>query len=329
MAYRKELYDKAMEELSHRRAQAEAEAAQRRAVMTARIPRLAELESEMRGSVTRLTAALAAGKNPAEFMTGMAQENLAMQAEMAQLLREAGCDYSDFEPPYTCPVCRDTGYTDSRMCTCLEALMQQESCRRLSAETGLSLTDFEGMLLRYYPNETDPVLKRSPRTHMADVIEYGKQYAAHFSEHSPSLLLSGPTGVGKTHFSLAIARAAAQKGLQVVYGSAQMLLHRLEREHFGRQEGDSEQLLCSVPLLVLDDLGVEFSSPFYTSSLYHIINSRLLAELPTVISTNLTMKQIKERYGDAIASRITGRYVPLLFAGRDIRQLKAQEQLSR
>ena len=40
-------------------------------------------------------------------------------------------------------------------------------------------------------------------------------------------------------------------------------------------------------------------------------------------------RQIKERYGDAIASRITGRYVPLLFAGRDIRQLKAQEQLSR
>lgn len=327
MSYRKEIYEAACAELSRRRAQAEATAANRRTVMTARIPRLGEIEREMRDSVTRLTSALAAGQNPAAFMTEMAQRNLALQAEMAQLLREADCDFADFEPPYTCPVCRDTGYTDSSMCACLETLMQQESCRRLSAETGLSLADFADMQLRYYPNETDAVLGRSPRAHMADIIEYGKQYAAHFSEHSPSLLLRGPTGVGKTHFSLAVARAAAEKGLQVVYGSAQQLLHRLEREHFGRQEGDSEQLLCSVPLLILDDLGVEFTSPFYTACLYNIINSRLLAGLPTVISTNLTMAQIKERYGDAIASRITGSYVPLLFVGRDIRQMKVQELL--
>lgn len=329
MSYRREVYEAAMAELSRRREAAEAVAAQRRAVVTQRIPRLAEIESELRSGVTQLTAALAARQNPAAFMAEMAERNLALQAEMAQLLREAGCDFTDFEPPYTCPICGDTGYTDSKMCTCLETLIQQENCRRLSAETGMQLTDFDDMQLRYYPNETEPVLGRSPRAHMADVIEYGKQYAAHFSEQSPSLLLCGPTGVGKTHFSLAVVRAAAQKGLRVVYGSAQTLLHRLEREHFGRQEGDSEQLMCTVSLLVLDDLGVEFTSPFYTASLYNIINSRILAGLPTVISTNLTAKQLQERYGDAISSRIVGHYVPLVFVGNDIRQIKAQEQLHR
>lgn len=327
MSYRKEIYEAAMAELSRRRATAEATARRRREVMTARVPRLAIIEDELRDGITQVAVALAEGKNPAEFMQALSARNLALQAEMAQLLHAEGCDFSDFEPPYTCSVCGDTGYTDSKMCTCLASLIQQESCSRLSAETGMTLTDFDGMQLKYYPNDSTAAGGRSPRAHMADVIEYGKQYAAHFGTTSPSLLLRGPTGVGKTHFSLAIARAVAEKGLRVVYGSAQTLLHRLEREHFGRLEGDTEQLLCSVPLLVLDDLGVEFASPFYTAELYNVINSRILAELPTIISTNLTSIQLKERYGDAISSRVVGHYVPLLFVGNDIRQIKAQENM--
>ena len=53
----------------------------------------------------------------------------------------------------------------------------------------------------------------------------------------------------------------------------------------------------------------------------------MLSRLPTVISTNLTQAQLQERYGDQIASRITGTFVPLVFAGRDIRQLKNEQRL--
>jgi DNA replication protein DnaC len=140
-------------------------------------------------------------------------------------------------------------------------------------------------------------------------------------------LLRGPAGTGKTHLSLAIAGEVAATGRQVIYGSVQRLLRQLEKEHFGREEGDSLDKLEVCDLLILDDLGTEFATPFYTSTLYDLINTRLLAGRPTVISTNLNLKQLAERYGVQIASRIGGCFQPLLFAGQDIRQQKLMRRL--
>ena len=126
---------------------------------------------------------------------------------------------------------------------------------------------------------------------------------------------------------VAIARQAAEKGHAVIYGPAQVLLHQLEKEHFGRAEGNSEDMLLACDLLVLDDLGTEFASPFYVSCLYNLINTRMLEGRTIILSTNLNQNQLKERYGDQITSRITGTFVPLLFMGRDIRQQKRQEKL--
>ena len=86
-------------------------------------------------------------------------------------------------------------------------------------------------------------------------------------------------------------------------------------------------MLLACDLLVLDDLGAEFSSPFYVSCLYNLINTRMLEGRTIILSTNLNQNQLKERYGDQITSRITGTFVPLLFMGRDIRQQKRQEKL--
>ena len=64
----------------------------------------------------------------------------------------------------------------------------------------------------------------------------------------------------------------------MVYGPVQGLLHRLEREHFGRAEGNTEEMLTGCDLLILDDFGTEFSGPFYTACLYNLINTRMLEE---------------------------------------------------
>ena len=105
------------------------------------------------------------------------------------------------------------------------------------------------------------------------------------------------------------------------------LLHRLEKEHFGRAEGDSEEVLLNCDLLILDDVGTEFSSPFYTSALYNIINGRMLDGKPTIISTNLNQKELADRYGEAVASRITGTFQPLVCAGADVRLLKLKSSI--
>ena len=106
----------------------------------------------------------------------------------------------------------------------------------------------------------------------------------------------------------------------MTYGSIQPLLRRIESEHFGRTEGDTEGQLADCDLLSLDDLGMEFDSPFYRTCIYNLLNARLLEGRPTIISTNMTLSNIQERYGDQIASRLVGSFELLLCVGKDIRQ---------
>ncbi len=122
--------------------------------------------------------------------------------------------------------------------------------------------------------------------------------------------------------SLAIGLSAVDKGFGVIYGSAQNLLNRVEREHFGKggDEGETVQALLDCDLLILDDLGSEFSTQFTISVIYNIINTRLLKELPVIISTNLTAEELESKYTRRVTSRIIGSYVTLAFCGSDIRQ---------
>ena len=104
------------------------------------------------------------------------------------------------------------------------------------------------------------------------------------------------------------------------------MFSQLEREHFGRQynnERTYEQELLETDLLIIDDLGVEFSTQFTVSCVYNIINSRMLSRKPTIISTNLTARELEEKYTQRITSRIIGNFISLKFVGKDIRQLRS------
>ena len=79
--------------------------------------------------------------------------------------------------------------------------------------------------------------------------------------------------------------------------------------------------LCECDLLILDDLGAEFSTQFTVAQLYNILNTRMINSLPTIISTNLSMREIEEKYTQRVASRIVGSFVPVSFCGRDVRQI--------
>lgn len=332
MGYSKELYEQATRTLAERRMNAQANAAALRERVIARIPRAAEIERKLAQTAIQVAGEVLKGMDGdrrgdiAVAMKQLQFQNEQLQRELADCIHAAGERADNFEPQPTCPRCGDTGYVAQRMCTCLEKLLQEGACRELSALSHMTLATFDGLDMSYYSAapDADGV---SPRERMADVAAFCRAWAADFSLESPSLLLRGPAGTGKTHLSLAIAREAAAAGHAVIYGSVQRLLRQLEKEHFGREDGDSADRLEECDLLILDDLGTEFASPFYTSSLYEILNNRLLSGRPTIISTNLNQKQIQERYGVQIASRIAGCFQPLLFAGSDIRQQKLMRQL--
>ncbi len=327
VAYTREIYDEAMAELERRRNLAHAEAAALRERAIAREPRLREIENALAGASFRVARAVLDGGDVDAEVERIKEENLALQAEMAALLHAQGETAGDFEPVYVCPRCHDTGYAGGKPCACLEQLLRDAACRRLSRTSHMTLTRFEDLDLAYYPDEPDPRTGISPRERMRGVLDYCRCYARDFVPGAQSLLLRGPTGTGKTHVSLAIARAAAEKGCSVVYGPAQPLLRRLENEHFGRASGDSAEALEACDLLILDDLGTEYASPFTVSCVYNIINGRMLAGRSTVVSTNLSQQEMLDRYGEQTTSRITGTFQPLFFSGQDIRQLKLRERI--
>ncbi len=317
MSYSPEVYRAAEDELSRRRTEAEQRASALRARMTAQNPRIAELELMMRASAAEVARAVVNGGNVEEVVAEMRRRNEAAQKELAEILHAAGETVDNFAPQYACKRCSDTGYVGREMCDCFRLLLADGAARRLSRLSGMQLTSLDGMDLSFYKD----------RAAMQRLLDFCRSYGENFSAGADSLLLFGPTGTGKTHVSLAIAAMAAQKGYSVVYGPTQQLIGQMEREHFGREEGDTGELLNSADLLVLDDLGTELTGSFYQVSLLNLVNTRLLTGRPTIISTNLTPPELQSRYGVQLSSRILGTYLPLQFKGDDIRQQKLERRL--
>lgn len=326
MAYDPQVVRAARARLERRRADATTHAAMLREKLTARHLRLAEIEQELAQTLPEITRIILEQGDAAD-LTRLQQKNETLQREMADILHAAGHSIDNFKPQYTCPRCEDTGYVDGHICECYRALLREEACARLSSLSRMKLTGFDTMDLDYYDARRDEALGTSPRERMREIIDVCRQYAADFSEASESLLFLGPTGTGKTHLSLAIARVVAEKGNSVVYGSVQPLLRSMENEHFGRAEGNTEEQLIDCDLLILDDLGMEFDTPFSRASLYTVLNARMQQGRPTIISSNLSFDALRERYGDQITSRLIGGMLPIVCVGKDIRQLIRMRKL--
>ncbi len=196
----------------------------------------------------------------------------------------------------------------------------------INKNSNIKLADFKDFNLDYYPDEIDKTTGISPKLKMATNLNACKEYVKYFPNNSASLFFSGKTGLGKTFLTSAIAKELLQKGYNVAFDSIQNYLRAIENEHFGRSlNTDTLQTLLCADLVILDDLGSEFCSPFYTSALYNIINTRLNKGVPTIISSNLSLDELQKRYDDRIISRLTGMFTWMIFLGKDIRRIKATQ----
>lgn len=322
MAYGREIYAGAEKILQERRKNAQDDAQRRKESLYRLCPEARELERRLTGTAAAAARAVLSGKDVREELERLKAGNEALLEKLSALMRAHGIE--TLEPQYYCPLCHDTGYVNGKMCSCLKKLLRTESYRRLNGLTPLSLSTFESFSLDYYsdaPREGKP----PDREIMRNAFRYCVSYAENFSLRSPNLILTGGTGLGKTHLSLAIANEAIQKGFGVVYCSVGSLVSKLEDEHFGREtQGGTTDSLRDCDLLILDDLGTEFRSSFSCAAIYGIVNTRLLEQKPTLISTNLSTKEMVECYSERFASRIIGSYRRIAFAGRDIRQQRRE-----
>ena len=116
----------------------------------------------------------------------------------------------------------------------------------------------------------------------------------------------------------------ADRGYSVVYETAGHLFGKLEQAKFNPSEEARREAekFTACDLLIVDDLGTEMPGQFVTAALYSLLNDRILAGKPMVISTNLNVDEMARRYTPQIASRLHGGFQRLTFVGEDIRVLK-------
>lgn len=323
MSYKRSVYVKAKEIMSQRKAKAEREAEQRHAAAVAACPEILEIEREMASHGADVVKAVGMGANLDEYILSLAKANLKAQAKRKELLIQAGFPENYLEPEYECDICKDTGFNKEFYCQCYRKLIRDVAREEMGAKSPLKTCTFSSFRLDRYPDVTDSVIGINQREHMKNTYEYCKDYADNFTPEAQGLFMYGKTGLGKTHLSLAIANTVIDKGYDVYYGSVQSIMDKLEAEHFGRlpREDSIKEDILTCDLLIIDDLGTEFSTQFTNAELYNILNSRILSSLPTIISTNLEVKEINERYGQRVASRIIGSSAAVYFCGKDIRQL--------
>lgn len=324
MGYSSSVYKAASDTLHERRLNAEKAAERRKEEVYKRFPRVKELEKQISMGGIKTARAVLAGGDVKEAVSKLRDQNLAMQAEVKRILTDNGYPANYFEPKYFCKKCEDKGYYDTNgktvRCSCMKSALVTCACAELNRYAPLSLSTFESFDLEYYDKSINPKVKTSPYEHMSKVFRFCQNYADNFSKNSESILMSGETGLGKTHLSLAIANEVIKKGYGVVYASAPPIISKLEKEYFSSDKDDSLfSMLADCDLLIIDDLGTEFYSQFAVSQFYNLFNSRMLSNKPIIINTNLTITELKEKYTDRFVSRICGNARQLDFLGRDIR----------
>ena len=298
-----------------------------RASLYRRQPRLEEIDRELSHTMAKIIASgMRRGTDPRAPIAAIREANLALQRERGELLHAMGCPPDCLVEKPACETCSDTGWVGGRMCACLRAYYTRAQNAELSRMLDLGAQSFDTFNLDYYSATQTFNRRRTARENMERNLDVCQGFAHYFpSSKMRNLLLSGDPGLGKTFLSACIAREVSEKGFSVVYDTANHVFSRFETRKFDNgddEASDDVRRILRCDLLILDDLGTEFNGPLVGSSLYEIVNTRLMERRATVISTNLAPSAIGERYGAAILSRVRGEYEFLLFYGDDIRKLK-------
>ena len=299
------------------------EETRRRDELTQRCPELAQWLDEREGMIYRSLRGILDGS--------AAYEDLPKRMEVANnrirsLLEQQGYPADWLDPIYQCPKCRDTGYVGEpvrELCSC----MRNAFYERLYREVGLNELEeqsFDTFSLDIFPESPVP-MGCTQRQSMEINRGIAQTYAERYPHAKTSdLLLMGQSGLGKTFLMHAIARRLLERGFNVLMISAYRFLELARKAYFSASS-DLMSNLMDTDVLLVDDLGSEpLMENITIVQLFNLINERQTAGKGTIFSTNLTEKELRERYTERIASRLLDprQCGLLLFQGEDVRRIK-------
>ncbi len=282
-------------------------------------PRLDEIDEEIAKISLRKARIKLGVSSEADFDLDAAIHSLS--EEKSALFQMAGFPEGKAEVNYDCPYCKDSGLINGRKCSCfrqaeLSLLYSQSHLAEI-----LETENFDTFSLEWYSRELkDPATKLSARDTAKKAYDYAKYFSENFSGGG-NICFFGKTGVGKTFLSHCIAKELMDRGFSVLYLTASGLFHALEENTFRStpESRENVQLIYDCDLLILDDLGANFNNSFVSSQLFQCINERALLQKSIIISTNLSLSELRDAYSDRVVSRIMSSYQRLYLFGEDIR----------
>lgn len=240
-----------------------------------------------------------------------------------QLLIAAGYPEDYLLPIYNCSRCQDTGYitgddNSKQKCSCfrkreISILYSQSNIQKMIEKENFNTISYD-----YYEGQD---LQR-----FEAAVKLSKDFVKKFNQDYHNILFYGTVGTGKSFLSGCIAKELLDTEHSVIYFSASGLFDSLARYAFNYKEKEALQEFCNdiygCDLLIIDDLGTEVTNNFVSSQLFSCLNERALRHKATIISTNLSLEEIRDRYSDRIFSRITSSFSLCKLTGQDIRICK-------
>ena len=253
-----------------------------------------------------------------EAMEDLRDSLAELSGRKAQLLEDYGLPADYLEPVYECPDCRDTGYIGGQKCHCFKQAMITLLYEQSHIREMLRTENFATLSYEYYEGEDLSRFKNAVNT--------CKNFIKNFNSDYHNLFFYGTVGTGKSFLSGCVAKDLIESGHSVIYFSATGLFDLLSRYSFDYKNREELRETCAdlyqCDLLIVDDLGTEMTNQFVASQLFALLNERHIGKKATIISTNLSLEELRNRYSDRIFSRITSNYEICKLSGQDIRMYK-------
>ena len=165
-------------------------------------------------------------------------------------------------------------------------------------------------------------------------IAIAKQYVQHWEEFlasSTGLFLWGNVGTGKSYIAGCIANALLDKGVPVIMTNFARLLNKLTDMYSGDRNAYIDSFK-KYPLMIIDDLGMERDSEFAREQVFSVIDSRYRSQLPMIVTTNLSLEELKDTTDLSrarIYDRVMERCLPIKVNDQNIRELNQAAVLAR
>lgn len=293
-----------------------------------KIPEIQQIDKQIASQSIQLGKQLLFQSDSSSLLDDLKIKNMELSMKKIELLVSNGYEPDYLNPIYQCPDCKDTGYIKEKKCHCLKQAIVHEVYHQSNILQKLEEENFETFSYEYYSDE--PVFQNlpSPRENIFSVVKQCKNFIRTFKENpGQNILFLGNVGVGKSFLSNCIAKELMEEAYTVIYLTSFQLVETFEDHRFHRFEDPdasySLDYVLNCDLLIIDDLGTELTNNFVVSQLFLCINERLLKKKSTIISTNLSLKELNETYYERIVSRITENYLICHIYGDDIRQKKS------